>query len=62
MISKERMEELEHYFWSETNDEETQEWRKELSEEEYKLIDEWDKQANTGMKTLFKELAKNIKK
>jgi len=41
-ISKERLDELEECFWSETNDEWTQEWRDELSPAESAIVDEWD--------------------
>lgn len=43
MISKERIDELEDYFWNESYDQGTQIWRNELNKEEIKLIAEWDK-------------------
>lgn len=58
MISKERMEELEHYFWEESNDEDTQEWREDLNEEEEKLVSEWDKKVCRGMATLCEKIIK----
>lgn len=58
MISKERLEELENYFWSETNDEETQEWREDLNDEEQELINEWDGRVNAGITTLLEETMK----
>lgn len=42
MITAERLEAL-HQLWStETDDEETQEWRYDLTEEEAALVDTWD--------------------
>ena len=42
MISPERKEELEELFWSETNEEWTQQWRFDLTEEEADLVDAWE--------------------
>jgi hypothetical protein len=61
MISKERIEELESYFWDETNDVETQEWRDDLNDEEEKLISEWDEKYAVGIGTLCKEIMKHHK-
>ena len=42
MITAERLEVL-HQLWSiETDDEETQEWRYDLTDEEADLVDTWD--------------------
>jgi hypothetical protein len=60
MISQERIEELESYFWDETNDEDTQEWRNDLDEEEEKLVDKWEKQYWGGYIRLCTELAERI--
>lgn len=59
MISKERIEELESYFWDETNDEETQEWRDDLTEEERKIVDVWDNKYATAFNGLLGEIAKH---
>jgi hypothetical protein len=56
MISNERLEELESYFWEESNDEDTQLWREDLSEEEDKLISEWDKKYNVGIANLCEQI------
>lgn len=53
-----RIKELESYFWDETNDEETTEWREDLNEEELNLVAEWDKRIRNGMITLCKEIQK----
>lgn len=42
-IGKYRVEELSDLFWNETNDEETQEWREDLTPTEEKLVRMWDK-------------------
>ena len=42
MVTKERIEEMEENFWSESNDEDTQDWRETLTDEEMKLVDKWD--------------------
>lgn len=62
MISKERIKELEHYFWNESNDEDTQEWRDELNLEEEKLIESWDDRVNTATKNLCEKMVNKIKK
>jgi len=59
MISKERVEELHHYFWQESNDQDTQLWREGLNEKEKGLVFKWDKKVNRGMLTLCEEILKN---
>ena len=49
MISQERFDELQELFWSETNEEWTQEWRDELTAEESEIIDKWDNKVAKGM-------------
>ena len=61
LIPQERLEELEYYFWKETNDETTQEWRNNLNQEEEKLIGEWEKEYYGAYAKLCSELAKNIR-
>lgn len=62
MISEERLEELESYFWAETDEEESQEWRENLSEEEAQLIDEWDEKYNIAYYKVITEIHKQINK
>ena len=42
MITKERLQELESYFWAESNDPETKEWREDLTAGEEALVAQWD--------------------
>ena len=56
-IDKERREYLEDMFSSETNDEDTQEWRDDLTPEESALIDEWDKAYFNGVCKLIEGIA-----
>ena len=56
MITQERYEELESYWNDETNDEDTQEWRYELTQEEEELVDEWDYNFNAGMCSVLKKI------
>ena len=56
MISDERMAEMRKYFLDETNDEEDELWRFELTDEERRLVGIWD---GEYVKTLG-VLSKNI--
>lgn len=58
MISQERIEELETYFWEETNDEDTQYWREDLNDKEKKLVCEWDKGYGESVAGLCEEILK----
>ena len=49
MISKERLDEINSYFWEETNEDWTQEWRDNLTDEEADLMDEMDDKFAIGM-------------
>ncbi len=52
-----RVEELRHYWGNETEDEDTQEWREEITDvTEQLLIEKWDNCYNTGILKLCKEL------
>lgn len=42
MVSKERQEELYNNWLNETQDEEAQDWRQELTQEEKDLLTQWD--------------------
>lgn len=44
MVSKERQEELYNNWLNETQDEEGQDWRQELTQEEKEMVLQWDKQ------------------
>ena len=48
MITKERVSEMEEDFWNESNDEDTQEWRDDLTDEEIKVVDKWDRKYAQG--------------
>ena len=56
MITDERLNELHEMFWSETNEDWTQEWRDELTEEEDALVFEWDEKAMRGLLNLCNEI------
>lgn len=56
MITKERLEELESYWNDETNDEESQEWRDELTEEEEAYVYKLDETFEKGMQKLWKKI------
>lgn len=56
-ISEERKERLCSYWLEETEDAETEEWRKELTAEEERLVDSWDRQYAVEFEKLAKALA-----
>lgn len=52
-----RVEELRHYWSQETEDEDTQEWREEVTNvTEQLLIEEWDNSYNAGFLKLYEEM------
>ena len=56
MPTEARYEQL-YWLWeNETNDEETQEWRNELTAEEQALVDQWDYGFNDGLRRMFQDL------
>ena len=56
-IGAARVEELRHYWNEETEDEDTQEWRDEITAvDEQLLIEEWDNNYNTGILKLCEEI------
>lgn len=61
MILQERIDELEYYFYNESNDEDTQTWRDDLNHEEQELINKWDKQFNQGMMNVCEKILKHNK-
>lgn len=52
MEKLQRYEELQRYFWDETNDPETQEWREDLTADEAAMVEQWDVQTAQGMEKL----------
>ena len=56
MICSERFAENESLFWSENNEDWTQEWREELTAEEASLVDKWDDMVAGGMYRLAKRI------
>lgn len=56
-IGTARVEELRHYWNEETEDEDTQEWREEVTDvTEQLLIEEWDNSYNAGFLKLYEEM------
>ena len=56
-IGAARVEELQYYWNNETADEDTQEWREEITAvDEQLLIEEWDNNYNTGILKLCEEI------
>lgn len=48
MVSREREAALLSLWWSETEEDCTQEWRDELREEELALVESWDRRFSSG--------------
>ena len=55
-ISEERQDELSELFWAETNDEDSQEWRNELTAEEAALVAKWDGDFDHALGQLVTEI------
>ena len=56
-IGTARVDELRHYWGNETEDEDTQEWREEITAaDEQLLIEEWDNSYNAGILKLCEEI------
>lgn len=51
-ISPEREEDLSWYFWNETNDPETEEWREDLTPDEAAMVEQWDARTAMGFQRL----------
>jgi len=62
MLSDDRLDELSECFWSETNEDWTQEWRDYLTAEESALVDEWDAGVAEGMYKIAKRILELDKK
>lgn len=56
MLTEARYEQLCWLWENETNDEETQEWRDELTAEEQALVDQWDYGFNDGLRRMCQDL------
>lgn len=56
MITEKRLELLYSYWCSETNDPESEEWRDDLTAEEYDVVDDWDRHFDTGMLSLYSRI------
>lgn len=55
-VSPEREEELSWYFWNETNDPESEDWRDELTTDEAAMVEQWDLQTSAGFARLAQEI------
>ena len=51
-----REEDMQHWFWEETNDPETMEWREDLTPDEAAMVEQWDNRTAQG----FSKLAQAI--
>ena len=58
MITEERLDELQKLFWTETDVPWTQEWRANLTNEEYYVVREWEIQISRGFRNLYSEILK----
>lgn len=56
LIGRERMDELHAYFYGETNERDTQEWRDSLTAEESALVDKWDDDIARGMGKIAQQI------
>lgn len=56
MEKLERYEELQRYFWAETNDPETLEWREDLTADEAAMVERWDAQTSAGISQLSQDI------
>lgn len=55
-ITKDRLAELADFWNAETNDIETQEWRDDLTPEESKIIDGWDRHYASGLHKILQNI------
>ncbi len=55
-ISSARVDELRHYWGEETNDEDTQDWRNELTSDEEKIVATWDNQCDTAILKICQQI------
>ena len=61
-MDKEHFDELQQWFWAETNEPETQEWRNRLSAEDAEIVATWDAEVDVGFCNLIRQLAAAIEK
>ena len=57
-MTEARYEELLWFWESETNDEETREWREELDTDEQTLVKQWDYGFSDGLYKMYQDLIK----
>lgn len=62
MITEERVDELQDLFWSETNEDWTQEWRDDLTDEEEFLVKKWDRDYTQSTLKLCEQILEHQKK
>ena len=55
-ISQNQIDDIQNMFWSETNEEWTQEWRDDLTNEESAIVDKWDAEIDKGLYKLCKAI------
>lgn len=55
-IEQKRLDELRRFWWDETCEPETQEWRDDLTSSEEKLVESWDHAYNLGVKSLCEQI------
>ena len=55
-ITQERIDELFSIWINETSDPETEEWREDLTEHEFRLVDSWDRVYYTGFYDLCNDI------
>lgn len=60
MPTEARYEQLCWLWENETNDEETQEWRNELTAEEQALVDQWDYEFNDGLHRMYQDMKGDV--
>lgn len=55
-IGSERVDELRHYWHTETDEEYMQDWRNELTSDEEKIVAAWDNQYNIGIAKICQQI------
>ena len=58
----ERLDEMDWYFWKETNDPESEEWREDLTPEEAEIVAAWDADFLEGYTQLWTDVAAAVKR
>jgi hypothetical protein len=62
VITDERIEEMQDSFWNETNEDWIQEWCDNLTDEESKLVEQWDKGYTKATLNLCEQILEHEKK